>query len=1244
MSGREPRRAALGGIGVALVMCGCVGERRGVSRDALEVSLAAPSGTLVLPAHEQLVALRYPAPAGGGAEDALSPCLVASAKRAYDDVVTACVAAVEGDPAAPQALAAARTLLRAEPGFSQAGAAVADAGRAWIAGCRTRHGACADLARLVADERMERAAVAKDEEGFRSAVEASGRLTKAVVEGPFVGDAHVELARDAVGGELRRHATAYRSIEHTSPDGTFSPAAAGTPGLYRLTFPINARGYATAFITGAHAMRARVDGVVVAERLPEHRPGVVTRVGLELAVGSHVVEVLALSLGGVDQISFALLDDAGAAPSHIDQLGLGNAGVRVLPARGAVEALEVIPERATQEQLLWRIAVVRPPALGPSADEAQVLGRALVTRFGASPVALATAAEVLGEESGVPGRVTSSAADALWARVLAAWPDHPVARITLARRARDERPDEALSAYRRLVAERPRYAFGLREAIGQLLDAGALDEAHAVAEQLVSLETSADNIDAALPALRAHGDHARAAELERTRAGLDATLAPRRAARLALDGLHTADGVSLLAQAADREPFGAAAGDLTGLLALHDPEAATRIAERASADRPGDGSAAVRRAELLAVTRGLDEARRWLLAALPRLRDSEQAARAAERFGVEPPWAARLSLATDVLRRRREQPAPFREHASVALLDDVERWYYEDGSSLVLRHLIVELDGKEVLDRFGELSLGAARALRARVHKPDGSVADAEHHAGVDDVSLPELAVGDVVELLTVERSEAAQLAGTFETRALDGVPTPALQRRYLVSFPPQLEELHRPAIITEHGLPAPARERFIDGEGRERVRLTFALADVEATPAEPYAPDAGESARTGGYSWGVDDELWAVLRGTAVERAARPDPWLEDAALVIAGGGDPEDRLARIFAFVVRVIEPAAAPVDAVGALVLGQGERTALFLALCRAAGLEAAPVALQLVSQLHPDVPDGSAWRISAVRVRIGVRAHFAIVDGNAVLDRLPPSARGAWVLDVGASATGARRARLPDDVIDPEPSRLAGALAVEQGPRGAALTGVVVLTLPAASADAARRALRRATPEQARALLEGALSPSFPGAEVTEARLPGLDAAGEALRLGAVLRVPLAPGEDGAVRFEHLFAQGVAGVVGTAPAPAAYLRVPDRKRALVVHEDHELLELDLTLPRGALFVDAPTHLRAAAGPLVVVQRVEVTDGRLSWRREIHRENARVAVSEWPSFASALSALVGRLDARLGFVLEPPGRAPK
>src|SRR5256885_16827630 len=115
---------------------------------------------------------------------------------------------------------------------------------------------------------------------------------------------------------------------------------------------------------------------------------------------------------------------------------------------------------------------------------------------------------------------------------------------------------------------------------------------------------------------------------------------------------------------------------------------------------------------------------------------------------------------------------------------------------------------------------------------------------------------------------------------------------------------------------------------------------------------------------------------------------WLKVSAQKIAGTGDDVDKLKRIFAFVARKIEPADNPDDATAVLASGQGQRTALLLALLRAAGLDADPVALQLPTQPDPSSYDLSSWSTVAVATTIAGKEHYAIVDGNAVLDRLPP----------------------------------------------------------------------------------------------------------------------------------------------------------------------------------------------------------------------------------------------------------------
>lgn len=1295
---RTARRLAL--LLSAIVAFGgsCFGPRRGLARDDLLKSLEPSPAAAELPNLEELVALRAPSPPprpaslqtaqprspvgvgrlamargdvvaaeaawkSGSADVLADRCLAEGVLRRYEHVIDACGGFLSVAPDDPRAVAAVRVLARASSGARGARDLIAHSGPGWVKACGAprKHpeaGAgsrasrtCADLAHVVMEEAVDTARAVGERARFADAVLATGRLRRARVEGPFDGEVHGLFARDGRGEALPPRRPHHRAFDVVDEDGLFSPALRGADGVYRLRFTGRGGGRATVYLGGPGAVRLRVDGVVVAERSPDLVEPAITRAAVDLSPGDHVVEVLASSAGRGDRIRVAFLDDDGR-PALRERNATTTAappprpaGVRVQTVAGAVEALaEPLAGPGDDVDALFRLlarhVVVRPPSLGVSPDESKQIARTLVARFGWSPLALAVAAETLGDDRSVPDRVSSSTAARLWERVRAVWPDHPVARIAAARGLREERPDEALAAYRSLVEAQPRYPFGHRELIDLALDTGLVDEARASAEALLTIEESPENIDAASAALRAVGELARAEGLEEKRTLLDEDLADVRRARRLLEAGRTDEGILALAEASKRERGSVALDELVSLLALRDPGAALARVEEALADFPADATLIVKKAELLRGLRGDDDARTFLLGALPRVRESERASHLAEALGVAPPWADRLDLGDRAIRALRERAEPpFPGHGLLAVVDDLERVVYEDDSSLVIRHLIVELRSKEVLDQFGEIGTGDARVIRLRVVKPDGAVVEPERHRGVDDVSLPQLAPGDIVELLTVDRDGPTRLGGTFETRALDGSTTPALARRYVISFPEGWAEARGVEIVARGpagDAPAPRRSAFVDAEGRRRVRVEVAVEDVPAAVPEPFSAARAETARTAGFGWGVDDALWARLRGTHIERAAVRDAWLDACAERIAGAGSEADKLRRLFAFVARRVEPDGQLDDATAVLATGQGARTPLFLALARAAGLDASPVALQLGTQADPSTWDTGSWSVLAVRVRHSGRESFAIVDGNAVLDQLPPVAREARVLDLSLRPRGPLVSTLPDDVIDDTGVRVQADLAVEAGK--SQLHGLIVITIPPAKADGARRGVRRATDEQLRQVLERSLADSLPGLRVTDVKTPDVEAAGSALRLGARVEVPLPEPVDGAARFEHLFAQGASGGLQLIAPVSAYLAVADRRQPLVVGADREVLEVQVALPPAAAFVEAPEPLTLKAGPFALQQRVEITDGVLYWHREVLTTNARVPVETWPTVRAALAGLAARTDARLSFVLPP------
>ena len=407
-------------------------------------------------------------------------CLVEGVLRDYDALVDACASLLDAAPGDARAIGALRVLVKAKVARRAASDVVADRGARWVASCAKAKSAagCADLAVLAAEESMENAAIRKDRARYDAAIAASGRLRRGHVEGPFEGDPRVVAARDVKGESLSPRAPFFRSRSFLDEDGEHEPSLRGVDGLYRIRFGAEGRGPATVYVTGSHFVRVRVDGAVVAERPMDAPSPTTVRAGLVLAPGKHVVELLAWSSGRGDRITAAFLDESGRpALAEIKDVPARGAGASPASATGAVEALAAPSSGAGDVdalfRTLWRQVIARAPSFGVDPDEGRQIAAILSGRYGWSPLALAVAAEQVSEDKSVPERVSSSSAAALWSRVREVWPNHPVARIAEARNLKEERPDEALAAYRALVAAQPRYPFGHRELIDVALDDGS---------------------------------------------------------------------------------------------------------------------------------------------------------------------------------------------------------------------------------------------------------------------------------------------------------------------------------------------------------------------------------------------------------------------------------------------------------------------------------------------------------------------------------------------------------------------------------------------------------------------------------------------------------------------------------------------------------------------------------------------------------------------------------------------------
>ncbi|HEY1101328.1 MAG TPA: hypothetical protein VGF99_20490, partial [Myxococcota bacterium] len=603
-------------------------------------------------------------------------------------------------------------------------------------------------------------------------------------------------------------------------------------------------------------------------------------------------------------------------------------------------------------------------------------------------------------------------------------------------------PEQALEQLRALVVAAPAYPAARRELLPRLLELDLVDEAADVADGLLAATVSADVIDAVLPAYSAAGRHLDAARLIEERARRrrepwrrDLVAGDTAAAKAALAKLVDDPGTD------DEQHRNARAAALR----LLGPTATTEALMLVDARLPHAGRAERERllhtkARLLAVgSTDLSAAQATLASSSTSSIDGLLLAAA---LGVAPPWQAELDLGDRVVDARRSSAPPFAPYPMVFLLNHAQHAYADDGSALVTRHWIAEVRNKQAIDGIGELDKDDDELLvRLRVIKPDGSVVEPEHHADVEDISLTGLAPGDVIEWLSVRVDDTAVAGDGLLSRSLSST-VPVVDWLHEVSWPTALASRRRLELHRLHGAAVP-EVRTVGA----RTINAFAQRDLAPMLPEPLAVDDDEELPTVIFAIDADDDTVRRLRWLSFVPAARSDPWLREAAMVIAGRGPEDERLRRIFRFVVERIDEADSPAEAVATLAVGQGRRLPLLLALLRAADLRVSPIALHPTLLEPVDAISLSTFATPALQIDVGDVSHVAaVVGGVALLDRLPSSFAGAAMLDLDDGT----RTTLPSSAIDPAVVEVQLDLRLTDVDGAATLQGLAALRLPAAIA--------------------------------------------------------------------------------------------------------------------------------------------------------------------------------------------------
>lgn len=766
---------------------------------------------------------------------------------------------------------------------------------------------------------------------------------------------------------------------------------------------------------------------------------------------------------------------------------------------------------------------------------------------------------------------------------------------------RDIAAAEARAAFERGLALCPTLVSARAGLAKTLRDAGATTEARALFEEGRRLQPDVLRWTVALAELDAEGGWDADAE-----AALRAVLARHPGSCQARGAL--AELIWERPQALDAllaEPPGAGACERTREMPLRtalrrgDASRAVPLAEAALAAAPEDETGFQSLLRALATAERPGEVRRLLAARAARygpeaswaFQEAEAAALGGDTSAARDAWRALVGAkgADAELRHRlallgfgelwsrlavdgRSLAADFRtlpgeaDAAAVWLLDDTISVWWPDGGAAHRTHMVVRLLTEGAVTELGEVSVPAgAEILEIRTLKADGTVLEPEDIIEKDTVSLPNLEIGDFIEIALVryedpdERFAPGRPGESFLFRSFEG---PVRRARYLVAVPEGMELV---SSVQGEGIRALTP---IDWPGW-RVVGWEALHQPQVQ-REPLALEPAArlpQVRTAlAVTWEDVRRAWRGQIATRLTRSRALELFVRD-----AGGpdGSLRDRTRALF----RAVHATVASEDSAGflldpatyVLARQRGERVMLLRTALEAAGV---PCRILLV---HPLDREGAApldvpgllrysWPVIAAEVEGGTAWLDPTLE-NTPFDYLAPTLQGRPALDV--ERDGALEVTTPRWPLDVERHTVRQTLRLQ--PDGTA-QGEGEETILGISAISYRTYLAPAEPERRREVLQVLLGAAYPGATITELHIDGLDDPEVPLQVRYRFEARPTTGGDGA--RELTFAVAPEGLA------RAYLALGERTTPLLFDGHHDVdATVRVELPRGVRAASLP-----------------------------------------------------------------------
>jgi tetratricopeptide (TPR) repeat protein len=569
---------------------------------------------------------------------------------------------------------------------------------------------------------------------------------------------------------------------------------------------------------------------------------------------------------------------------------------------------------------------------------------------------------------------------------------------------------------------------------------------------------------------------------------------------------------------------------------------------------------------------------------------------------------------------------------SIALVHDYAayRWH-EDGSGIEIVHTVRQVLTRDALGSEGEVGLPpGAILLTARTVKQDGRIYVPEMIAGKDSISMPNLELGDFIEIeymtTTGESSDEELLitGGRFYFQIQQG---PMFQSIIRYEYP---EAWAADVQFDLRNFDGERDDQTVDG----RRMTTFSVANAAPVVSEPFTPMPDEWMPSVRFGYG---RSWARVAHRYTDRvlSTLTDAPLFDSVLgdIVTDDMSLRERTQAIFRFVNQDIASFSMffSEPAVWTLASGEGDRNALLMALLQRAGCNPQLVFVRTSEsdQTENGFLDDLVYDLTAVRV----------VDGNDDIwmepdfdeypfDYLRNVAQGQPALIVAGEGAGSF---VTTPVWPDATERQTSTFRFELQTDGSAtVLGRERLTL---SASPGFRMAVRSMPDQAEfeSALERSLVSAFPGLRLQSVEVLNLDAIDEPIELQYAFSMPnLARVEDGALVIDsRLSEMDLRNMLAS---------IPDRTLPLRVSAPfHTAFEATLLAPEGYVFRVESSEFASEFSGIAVRRAVQNDGSTLRVSRTLDMPVVTLPASDYSELVSFLNQIEN--GARLRIPLQGP-----